>query len=730
MNILVVGDEDRIAHCRRVLKPFDTFECLLYNPRGVVKLNDVQRPLISVVVPIYKVERYIKQCLESVLNQTLGDFELILVDDCSPDHSVDICQQFAQADPRISVVRHDHNQGLGAARNTGLEHVHGKYVFFLDSDDMIFDNAFEIFYRTAEANDADIVHCSSMLERFDDGTVKVTKDKSPFDGFLPFERNRRLKSCYVDKNIWPMVWLNFYRRDFLERYNIKFPCILSEDEPFSIALYCWAERFYCIPDYLYVYNRRANSISKANDVERTVKGVRSMLDGWNYLIRLFERVPHDVVSPQIQNDCIQAFFESMIQGYILCLYDSSEAVESAGAFETLRQAIGERGAIDERLAAHLLQGFCIQKSLNNLIARSLMSENRQLRLMLDTLGAALPSMMSILRALQSTSKRVLLMSVPVHGNLGDQAITVGEQFVLKKIFPKHEIVEIPTPYLSGYLGETFSSLGFERSVRPTDLIFIHGGGNLGTLWGNEERVHQRLIARFSRNRIIILPQSIFFDRTTQEELTRASVEIYNGHRDLHLVCRDEVSFAVAAELFPRVKRYLAPDSVTMLMGTWDGREQPRDGVLFVLRHDKERFDHTALIEKLQAHLDARKVTYEFADTIVNGTVEAGERAEKVEALLSRIRRARLVVTDRYHGLIFSAVTRTPAVVMRSFDTKIASGIKWFEGSDGICYADGSEIDEIENFIDGWLDGRLERVHFDGAHLRDLLLDTLKKIVSR
>ena len=694
-----------------------------------MNLNGEQFPAVTVVVPVYKVERYVERCLESILNQTFGDFELIIVEDASPDRSIEICERLAAADDRIKIIRHDRNRGLGAARNTGMEHARGKYIYFVDSDDMIFDNALEIYHRTAEANDADVVHCSSMVERFEDADgnfndddVKITGDKSSFNGWLPTERNDRLKRCYVDKLIWPMVWLNFYRREFLECRRIKFPCILSEDEPFAIALYCFAERFYCIPDCFYVYNRRFDSISKANNVERTIKGVSSLIDGCEYITQLFAQVPDELVSAQVKNDCVQAYLESMIQGYILCLYSSSDAIESVGAFDTLLRAVEKTS--NARLMAHLLQGFSIQKSLNNLIAHSLMNENRQLRRTLDMMSVEYPPMVALVQALKSRAPKILLMSVPVHGNLGDQAITLGERVLLAKIFPKHKLIEVPSKYLTGRLNQIFATLKFERHIQPTDLIFIQGGGNLGTIWQAEEQVHKNIISQFPNNRVVIMPQSIYFDEINQAALTQESVEVYNAHRDLHLICRDKNSYAVAARLFPKVNRYLAPDSATALVDMWNCNKS-RAGVLFVLRNDKEKFDHAALLDALNEHLQRRDIPIEQADTVIDVDVDEDNRFERVGKIVTRIGSARLVITDRYHGLIFAVITRTPVVVMRSFDTKITSGVKWFSEPGSVCCADECSLEEVIQFIDRHLAS--VNAKLNGSKCSARLIDVLKSI---
>ena len=102
-----------------------------------------QTPFISVIVPIYNVERYVKICIGSILEQTFQDFEIVIVDDATPDNSYKICRELYGDNEKVRIVRHKENQGLGPARNTGIANARGKYVYFVDSDDILTPRALE-----------------------------------------------------------------------------------------------------------------------------------------------------------------------------------------------------------------------------------------------------------------------------------------------------------------------------------------------------------------------------------------------------------------------------------------------------------------------------------------------------------------------------------------------------------------------------------------------------------
>ena len=141
--------------------------------------------LISVIIPVYNVENYLRECIESVLNQTFRDFEVILVDDGSTDSSGDICDEYVEKDERVTVI-HQKNGGLSVARNTGLSEANGKYVYFLDSDDYISENALATLLNIAENDSSDIVFFDAVsFTDTDDFTVHqnyIRKNKYQTDG--------------------------------------------------------------------------------------------------------------------------------------------------------------------------------------------------------------------------------------------------------------------------------------------------------------------------------------------------------------------------------------------------------------------------------------------------------------------------------------------------------------------------------------------------------------------
>lgn len=140
-------------------------------------------PKVSIIVPIYNVERYLDRCVQSLLNQTLKDIEIILVDDGSPDNCPDLCNEYARKDSRIKVI-HKKNAGLGFVRNSGLDIANGEYIAFVDSDDYVSENMYEQLYNETVAQNFDIVYCGVNAQKRNGKIIRehvtdriITKDE-------------------------------------------------------------------------------------------------------------------------------------------------------------------------------------------------------------------------------------------------------------------------------------------------------------------------------------------------------------------------------------------------------------------------------------------------------------------------------------------------------------------------------------------------------------------------
>ena len=215
---------------------------------------------LSVVVPVYNVEAYLSACLDSLLEQGLSgsDYEIICVDDGSTDRSATILEDYAQRRPQITVIRQD-NQGVSAARNTGLRAASGEYIYFSDADDLLERNVLASLYRLAAENRLDLLLFD--YERFADGTDAPVTGQTVDPGQLYlFQEPMKMRECSKAPK-WQVVWNYLVRLSVLREYELTFPegVTVFEDAQFSFWLDRCAASCGYLDQKLYYYRLRENS---------------------------------------------------------------------------------------------------------------------------------------------------------------------------------------------------------------------------------------------------------------------------------------------------------------------------------------------------------------------------------------------------------------------------------------------------------------------------------------
>jgi len=222
----------------------------------------MKQPKVSIIVPVYNVEKYLDRCVQSLLGQTLKEIEIILVDDGSPDNCPQMCDGYAEKDSRIKVI-HKQNEGLGYARNSGMEMATGEYVAFVDSDDFVDVNMYERLYKEVRNADLDTCYCGFYRRHVTgklDRKVEVKKDmyfigRDAVDSFL-LDMVAPCPSYHSDVKYMMCVWKAIYSKALIEKYAIRFESertFVSEDILFHIDYLSKAERVKFISEYFYYY---------------------------------------------------------------------------------------------------------------------------------------------------------------------------------------------------------------------------------------------------------------------------------------------------------------------------------------------------------------------------------------------------------------------------------------------------------------------------------------------
>ena len=242
--------------------------------------------LFSVIVPIYNIEKYLCRCIDSVLAQTFGDYELILVDDGSPDRCPDICDEYAKKDARIKVI-HKQNGGLVSARQAGIVQAVGEYVFHLDGDDAICEDALESAYRIIEQSHPDIV--SFSYHRCIDGKLCGVVDDLLPEGL--YQRPEIEEKIYPNllstpnmKNLFYFLWGKAIKRELATKHQMRVNRAISLGEDLSCSVPCYleADSVYMSRKVVYLYTIRNDSIttnfktSQITQIADVIVGLREM----------------------------------------------------------------------------------------------------------------------------------------------------------------------------------------------------------------------------------------------------------------------------------------------------------------------------------------------------------------------------------------------------------------------------------------------------------------------
>lgn len=232
---------------------------------------------VSIIIPVYNVEQYLRQCLDSVVNQTLKDIEIICIDDYSSDNSLQILEEYAKKDDRFIIIKNNNNLGCGVSRNKCLKIAKGEYIGFVDPDDWLETDMFEKLYNSAKENNSDIA--ISNYIRFDEET-NTYKDAKYFrkikDNYkLAYIKNikpKHKKKEFLIENLLAMgmgVTYKIYKRSFIEDNNIKFQEIrYMEDVEFNLYAFLKVKVISYIDEILFYYRIRKSSIMRS-DKDRT-----------------------------------------------------------------------------------------------------------------------------------------------------------------------------------------------------------------------------------------------------------------------------------------------------------------------------------------------------------------------------------------------------------------------------------------------------------------------------
>lgn len=312
--------------------------------------------------------------------------------------------------------------------------------------------------------------------------------------------------------------------------------------------------------------------------------------------------------------------------------------------------------------------------------------------------------------LQSTDKqRIVLLDTPIHGNLGDQAIVIAEKQFLNLIFPLKKIYEFTQQDYLSCEKEIIASL------HQDDIILIHGGGFIGTLWPTQEKVFLRILKKLSTHKITVFPQTVYFEHSKKGQAAgKECKKIINKCSDLCLLTRERQSHNILTRelrITPE-QCFCVPDIVTFLR--YKETYERTDKVLLCLRNDLEKVMEENELAAIQKELTKRNLEFEYTDTVIRHKGIVGkEREELVNKKLTEFARCKFMITDRLHGMLMAAITGTPCMFMDNYSRKVSGTYEWIKYLEYIKPL--TDIDSLNSFISSLEDGTV--YHYNNEPLQ-------------
>ncbi|MBE5812129.1 MAG: glycosyltransferase [Clostridiales bacterium] len=607
--------------------------------------------LISVIVPIYNVEKYLSRCIDSILNQTYKNLEIILVDDGSTDNCGKICDEYVKKDNRIRVI-HQANSGLSMARNTGLDIATGDYIGFVDSDDYIHPQMYEILSKSLIKNNADLVFSSYK---------KFEKEEFNFNKIKSWNEKKYINTDIVDMECTNnsrimAAWNKLYKKTIFEKNRYE-KGVICEDAHILIDILNECSSIVYISEELYYY-----SIEREDSIMRdkyNLKILNDELKAYKKMLDFFEKNKYK---------SIYIGFDWVYFKYITKIREH---------YYKVKKNFPKRNDILYKLLCEYLVRYNFQgrKRINNIKIRHrqdrfyLICKFTRMKFLNIDLKKACKSFFRkcLVKKITSTKqKKIFLIGTPEHGNLGDHAISVAAKKFLDDNFCDFKLIEITSSDYC-YGNETIKS-AIRESLSKDDIILVSGGGFLGSLWlKNGEEMVRDIIISFDRNKIVILPQTIFFeDNEEGKNQLKISKSIYESHKNLVLCVREKKSFEFIKNNMPNVNVKLIPDMVFYLKE--NKATNYRKGAIVCFRNDKEK-----IIKKDRQILDEINANYKNIvkiDTVSSKLISVKNREKVLKKFLEKFKYSEIVYTDRLHGMLFAYITNTPFIAFDNLSGKI------------------------------------------------------------
>lgn len=674
--------------------------------------------LISVIVPVYMGEQWLPRCIDTILNQTYTNLDIILVNDGSPDNSGTICDEYAGKDARIRVV-HKENGGLSDARNAGLDVAAGDYIMFVDEDDMIHPQMVSIMLKTITANDADIAVCK--FEAVPDVDIEEYAHLSENPEVECFEQPEIMNQLYHRNLLTVVAWDKMYKKEVFDKSRYIKGRIHDDESAIHYILHA-CKRVAYIDEKLYYYVQREGSITSTRKIAYYYDGWRAYEERYDFLknhgyeqmaiwtrhhmlhlvAHNYESMHADAEGTQILSEMLEKCADIIKEPEVYENLSAELKVKYEDFLKNPQEFYRKKHKKEERdrLIDNAKKPVRKAKSILRACWRFCYGHiyEKAKKAFIDT--PAKKREVTDKYKIRKGISNIVIFGTPNHGNLGDYAIYVAEKQLLSKYYNGWNIFGVNMTDFQHEI-DILAKLLDEK-----DLLILTGGGNFGNQYMDDEKIRREVIQKFPGNKIIMFPQTMYFtDDALGEEEKQKTLQIYSAHRDLWLIARDEQSYSQMQALFKNNVRLL-PDVVL----TWKPDvNSKRDGALLVLRNDVERALGDDSKKQIVHILSSMYENVSETDTDVVVSNNLDDLYERLMDKVEQISRAEVVVTDRLHGMVFAAITQTPCLVLNNYNHKVRETYKWINNLPYVKYV--SDISNLQADI-GEICSVDERIYSD------------------
>lgn len=648
------------------------------------------KPLVSVIIPIYNVEKYLEKCLVTVTNQTYENLQIILVDDGSTDDSATLCKKWVRKDPRIE-LHQKANGGLSSARNYGLKFAKGKYVSFVDSDDWL---AIDMIYKMVNVflnNDVQMVTCQ-FLSVYSDGRVQISYRQNEHLKVVNVEEMFRL--ILEDQSQTNHIWRKMFKRDLIPEKPFdtgrNFEDMLAM--PYLLKN---CSKVACLKEALYFYRQReSGSILSSVSPQKYLDWHYAVSESTNRIIQINPALVNLCKSSLIHKDI--AITISLINNHMIKDPRINKLVLSLSHEMNMYMRFAYHP--NERIFIKLMS---LSRSLTTFSYFLLVSKHSLLRRVFRHVRSWIIRLRESKdfskQFLDNTRQKFVILGTPDYGNLGDQALKFAEYDFISDYFSKYSIVPVPI----GLLSNTFILNKLNAAINTNDIVSLQAGGNIGTLYPGIHKIQQRALQRFEHDKAFIFPQTLYFSNDPEgQKMLRQTDNVYKKMDHFMLTVRDNASYRFANNHLKGIYCEKMPDMALRLKVNHN-LTQKRAGALILLRNDSEQTMDVRTLDRLLNILEKKYGDQVWqSDTHIHyDDIDDDEAKIQLNRLINQIERVNLVITDRLHGMIFSAITNTPCVVLPSKSPKIVGVYEWIKNNHYIILEDNinhlaTDIDKV------------------------------------